>query len=49
MQAPQMNYHRSCQEHELPDDGLVLLTQYMDVASYLVPSSTDEAAISNVL
>ena len=47
--SPQMNYHRSCQEHELPDDGLVLLTQYMDVASYSVPSSTDEAAISNVL
>lgn len=40
-----MNYHRSYQEH----DSLVLLTQYMDMASYLVPSSTDEAAISNVL
>lgn len=47
--SPRMNYYRSCQEHELPDDGLALLTQYMDVASYLVPSSTDEAATSNVL
>ena len=47
--SPRMNCHRSCQEYELPDDGLALLTQYMDVASYLIPSSTDEAATSNVL
>ena len=44
-----MNYHRSCQDHELPDHGLALLTQYMDVAPYLVPSSTDKEATSNVL
>ncbi|ODM16658.1 hypothetical protein SI65_08165 [Aspergillus cristatus] len=35
--SPRMNYYRSSQEHELSDDSLALLTQYMDVASYLVP------------
>jgi Ser/Thr protein kinase RdoA (MazF antagonist) len=44
-----MNHYRSSQDHELPNDGLALLTQYMDVASYLVPPSTDEAAASKVL
>lgn len=44
-----MNYYRSLQEQEIPEDGLALLTQYMNVASDLVPSSDDEAAISNVL
>lgn len=47
--SPRMNYHGSCQDHELPDDDLALLTQYMDVAPYLVPSSTDKEATSNVL
>ena len=46
---PRMNYYRSIQDPELPRDGLALLSQYMDVAPYLVPPLTDEAATSNVL
>ncbi|GMG25327.1 unnamed protein product [Aspergillus oryzae var. brunneus] len=37
------------EDQEHPEDGLALLTQYMDAASYLIPSSDDEAASSNVL
>ncbi|KAE8344995.1 kinase-like domain-containing protein [Aspergillus arachidicola] len=44
-----MNYYRSMEDQEHPEDGLALLTQYMDAASYLIPSSDDEAASSNVL
>ncbi|KAE8415019.1 kinase-like domain-containing protein [Aspergillus pseudocaelatus] len=44
-----MNYYRSMEDQERPEDGLTLLTQYMDAASYLVPSSNDEAASSNIL
>lgn len=47
--SPRMNYYRSSQEQEIPNDGLALLSQYMDVASHLVPPSDDEAAVSNVL
>jgi Phosphotransferase enzyme family len=47
--SPRMNYYRSSQDHELPNDGISLLAQYLDVAPYLVPSQTDEAALSNVL
>ncbi|KAK2748573.1 hypothetical protein FQN57_000708 [Myotisia sp. PD_48] len=47
--TPRMNYFRSSQEHELPSDGLNLLNQYMDVAPYLIPPPTDEAASSKVL
>lgn len=43
------NYYRSIQEQENPEDGLALLSKYMDVASDLVPSPDDEAARSNVL
>ncbi|PIG82196.1 hypothetical protein AARAC_000158 [Aspergillus arachidicola] len=44
-----MNYYRSMEDQEHPEDGLALLTQYMDAASYLIPSSDDEVASSNVL
>lgn len=44
-----MNYYRSCQKQELPEDGISLLMQYMDVASNLVPLSTDESTSANVL
>ncbi|KAL2815183.1 phosphotransferase enzyme family protein [Aspergillus granulosus] len=46
---PRMNYYRSLEDYELPSDGLALLSQYMDVARYLVPPSTDEMATSIVL
>ncbi|RAH85138.1 hypothetical protein BO86DRAFT_386666 [Aspergillus japonicus CBS 114.51] len=46
---PRMNYYRSASDPELPEDGLHLLRQYMKVAPFLVPSSNDEAASSNVL
>ncbi|KAE8155282.1 phosphotransferase enzyme family protein [Aspergillus avenaceus] len=46
---PRMNYYRSSEDNELPSDGIALLTQYMKVAPYLVPPTTDEAATSNVL
>ncbi|KAB8208105.1 phosphotransferase family protein [Aspergillus parasiticus] len=44
-----MNHYRSMEDQEHPEDGLALLTQYMDAASYLIPSSDDEVASSNVL
>ncbi|KAH8434269.1 aminoglycoside phosphotransferase family protein [Aspergillus melleus] len=46
---PRMNYYRSTEHYKLPSEGLALLTQYMNVAPYLVPSTTDEAATSKVL
>ncbi|RAK81773.1 uncharacterized protein BO72DRAFT_482937 [Aspergillus fijiensis CBS 313.89] len=46
---PRMNYYRSASDPELPMDGLHLLDQYMKVAPFQVPSSTDGAASSNVL
>lgn len=46
---PRMNYYRSSENQELSSDGLALLTQYMNVAPYLVPPATDKAATSNVL
>ncbi|RAH41729.1 uncharacterized protein BO95DRAFT_456419 [Aspergillus brunneoviolaceus CBS 621.78] len=46
---PRMNYYRSVSDPELLEDGLHLLDQYMKVAPFLVPSSTDGAASSNVL
>ncbi|KAE8408302.1 phosphotransferase enzyme family protein [Aspergillus pseudonomiae] len=47
--CPRMNYYRSDQEHELPDDGVALLTKYMDVAPYLIPSPINETAMSKVI
>ncbi|PKY04219.1 hypothetical protein P168DRAFT_297132 [Aspergillus campestris IBT 28561] len=46
---PRMNYYRSSEDHELPSDGIALLTQYMNAAPYLVPQATDEAATFKVL
>lgn len=46
---PRMNYYRSSENYELPSEGIALLTQYMNVAPYLVPRDTDEAAASKVL
>lgn len=43
-----MNYYRSTKDPEHPNDGLALLTQYMKVAPYLAPQTT-EAATSRVL
>ena len=47
--CPQMDYYRSIQEQEFPDDDLALLAQYMDVVSCLVPSLADEEAAAKVL
>ncbi|KAF7528508.1 hypothetical protein PCG10_000352 [Penicillium crustosum] len=41
-----MNYYRSLNTQEFPEDGLGLLVQYMKVAPYLIPQSTNEA-VSN--
>ncbi|PLB44433.1 hypothetical protein P170DRAFT_417061 [Aspergillus steynii IBT 23096] len=46
---PQMNHHRSLRDPERPVDGLALLSQYMNVAPYLVPPPSDEPARSIVL
>lgn len=47
--APADELYRSASDPELPMDGLHLLDQYMKVAPFQVPSSTDGAASSNVL
>ncbi|KAI9837816.1 MAG: hypothetical protein M1819_006750 [Sarea resinae] len=47
--SPRMNYYRSIQDYELPEEGIALLTQYMHVAPHLVPPSMDGAAAANVL
>ncbi|KOS39972.1 hypothetical protein ACN38_g9170 [Penicillium nordicum] len=41
-----MYYYRSLNTQEHPEDGLALLTQYMKVARYLIPRSTN-GAVSN--
>lgn len=47
--VPRMNYYRSSQSKELPQDGLSLLQKYINVAPYLVPPPTAESGYSNVL
>jgi len=44
-----MNYYRSSQNKELPQDGLALLKKYINVAPYLVPPPTAESGYANVL
>ncbi|PWY87091.1 hypothetical protein BO94DRAFT_492389 [Aspergillus sclerotioniger CBS 115572] len=46
---PRMNYYKSAEDPERPEDGILLLTQYMNAAPYLVPPSTDEASNCKVL
>jgi len=46
---PRMNYYRSSQNSELPEDGVALLEKYMDISSYLVPHPNDTASALNVL
>ncbi|CAI7637029.1 unnamed protein product [Penicillium viridicatum] len=45
--VPRMNYYRSSQSKELPEDGIALLKKYIDVAPYLVPSPTDGSGYAN--
>lgn len=40
--SPRMNYYRSTKTPQSPDEALSLLSQYLDVASYLVPQDTEE-------
>lgn len=47
--VPRMNYYRSSQSKELPEDGLALLKKYIDVAPHFVPPPTDESGYANVL
>lgn len=47
--VPRMNYYRSSQSRELPEDGIALLQKYIDVAPHLVPSPIDEPGYANVL
>ncbi|KAJ5978567.1 phosphotransferase enzyme family protein [Penicillium viridicatum] len=47
--VPRMNYYRSSQSKELPEDGIALVKKYIDVAPYLVPSPTDGSGNANVL
>ncbi|KAJ9322920.1 hypothetical protein DTO027B5_2962 [Paecilomyces variotii] len=47
--VPRMNYYRSSQSKELPQDGLALLKKYINVAPYLVPPPTAESGYANVL
>lgn len=44
--APRMNYYRSSQEKELPEDGIALLKNYINVAPHLAP---EESVNTNVL
>ncbi|RAL10365.1 uncharacterized protein BO97DRAFT_471833 [Aspergillus homomorphus CBS 101889] len=46
--TPRMNYNRSNQNKELPQDGIALLEKYMDVSSYLVPAPNDKSCSLNV-
>jgi hypothetical protein len=40
---PRMNFHRSMERPEVPDDYLSLLKRYIALAPYLVPASAKEA------
>jgi hypothetical protein len=44
-----MNYYRSPKTLELPEDALELLAKYEQIASFLVPSKTNESATANTL
>lgn len=46
---PRTNHYRSRENAEFPGGGFALLAQYMTVAPYLVPSTTDEAVTSRLL
>ncbi|KAL2852073.1 phosphotransferase enzyme family protein, partial [Aspergillus pseudoustus] len=47
--SPRMNHYRSSDPVETPSNAVALLTQYMNVAAYLVPPLRDETANSGVL
>lgn len=44
-----MNYYRSLEDRELPDDALALLAKYEEIAPFLVPPSNCIAAANNTL
>lgn len=41
--APRMNYYRSLSDHERPKDALSLLSQYLEMTSYVVPQGAHMA------
>ncbi|KLJ08587.1 hypothetical protein EMPG_15980 [Blastomyces silverae] len=47
--SPRINYYVSPKESELPNQALALLSKYLKVAPYLVPSDNDSEAVANVL
>lgn len=45
---PRMNFHRSMESPEMPDDFLSLLTRYMKLAPYLVPKPLEETCVKTL-
>ncbi|KAI9674439.1 MAG: Phosphotransferase enzyme [Caeruleum heppii] len=45
---PRMNFHRSMESPELPDDFLSLLSRYMTLAPYLVPTTSEDLHVKTL-